>query len=63
MSDFERCRAGVWALEVLGRAGLNDSPAADAIRDAMDGPWYRLSLGQQGSLTAFSAELGKGDRP
>ena len=57
MTPLEKVRAGVWALRVLDFAGLNDSPAADAIRDAMDQPWYRLTPEEQAEARRFSVAL------
>lgn len=47
MSDLEIVKAGAWALDVLEAAGLNESAAADAIRDRLDRPWHRLGDAQR----------------
>lgn len=50
LSDFEKCRASLYALDVLDAAGLLDSPAADALRDASDAPWLAISESEREML-------------
>ncbi len=44
-------------LHELTIQGKDESPEADAIRDAMDGPWYALTAAEQDRLRGLSADL------
>jgi hypothetical protein len=49
--------SGVRELHALIKAGLDDSPEADAIRDGMDHPWHDLSETDQTRIRGLSADL------
>ena len=48
---------GLFEMYRLAKAGKFDSPEADAIRDAMDGPWELLTEAEQVRAGDLSAEL------
>lgn len=47
MSDFEKYRALLFAVDVLGDAGMFESPAAESLRDACDRHWRGMSEGER----------------
>jgi hypothetical protein len=44
-------------LQTLFTGGLDESLEADAVRDAMDQPWYDMTDDEQGLLRQLSADL------
>lgn len=57
LSEFEFVKEGLHALHRVMRFGDDDGPEADAIREALDGPWSKLSPEDDAVLTAYSAAL------
>lgn len=66
--DFLAVERGIRELHRLEADGRDESPDADAIRDALDGPWRALTDGERERLRDLSASLASGhagpeDRP
>lgn len=55
--SFKRVAQGLIALHRLIKTGQEDSPEADAIRDAMDTPWLTLSDSEKGMAQWLSEDL------
>jgi hypothetical protein len=58
-SAFERLIRGTLKLHQLDAIGQLDSPEADAVRDAMDVPWYKASESEREAGRLVSAALHK----
>jgi hypothetical protein len=58
-TPFERVILGTLTLHELAQAGLNDSPAADAIRDGMDRPFFEMTGPERVTARKVSAALQK----
>jgi tetratricopeptide (TPR) repeat protein len=56
-SEYEQSRNLLLKLHNLALEGRDESAEADAIRDEMDGPWYRLTEEQARRLRNLSADL------
>ncbi len=56
-TEFRLVAAGMRELARLDALGLNDSDEADAVRDTMDAPWYRLSVSEEKLARILSADL------
>ena len=56
-SPFEQILLGTIALHELDRQGKNEGSEADAIRDAMDGPWRSITASERTTALAVSAAL------
>ena len=55
--DFRLVAAALRELARLDALGLNDSEEADAVRDAMDAPWHRLSPAEETLARGLSGDL------
>lgn len=57
LPPFQRVIIGTLELHKLHQRGLNDSPAADAIRDGMDRPVCQMTESECNTARAVSAAL------
>jgi hypothetical protein len=55
--NYDACLHGIRALHQLAIEGRDESPEADAIRDATDAPWVALSESERERLRRFSENL------
>jgi hypothetical protein len=55
--NYRACLHGIRALHQLAIEGRDESPEADAIRDATDAPWVALSEAERERLRRFSENL------
>jgi hypothetical protein len=55
--NYRACLHGLRALHLLAIEGRDESPEADAIRDATDAPWVALSEAEREQLRQFSEDL------
>lgn len=60
--EFLAVIGGTYLLADLARDGKNDSPEADAIRDAMDAPWRAVTETERAKATELSESLYLGNR-
>jgi hypothetical protein len=56
-SAYRTCLRGIRELDRLAIDGRDESPEADAIRDATDGPWLALSVAERRRVAAYSEAL------
>lgn len=54
---YEEVAQGIRELHRLMIAGRDESPEADAVRDAVDGPWQSLSEAERDRARALSEDL------
>jgi hypothetical protein len=54
--DYGECEALLLCLDVLLTTGRGDSRQADELRDALDGPWRRLTPAQRAGLAAQAVQ-------
>jgi hypothetical protein len=55
--NYDACLHGIRAIHQLAIEGRDESPEADAIRDATDAPWLALSEAERARLRRFSEDL------
>jgi hypothetical protein len=55
--NYRACLHGICALHQLAIQCRDESPEADAIRDATDAPWVALSESERERLRRFSENL------
>ncbi len=56
-SDYRVIVRGIRELHRLTLEGMDESPEADAVRDAMDTPWEALSESERMRVNGLSADL------